>query len=85
MSLVPSIDVRIASEWDSIDSGVAMNQQPQKLAYTVGEAAKLLSLSRSFLYEAIQAGKLQSFKVGGARRISARQLQDYLEKQERSS
>ena len=58
---------------------------PSKLAYTVAEAARLLSLSRSFLYEAIQAGKLQSFKVGGARRISARQLQDYLEKQERSS
>jgi excisionase family DNA binding protein len=61
-----------------------MNQQP-KLAYTVSEAARLLSLSRSFLYEAIQAGKLQSFKVGGARRISAKQLQDYLEKQERGS
>lgn len=61
-----------------------MNQQP-KLAYTVSEAARLLSLSRSFLYEAIQAGKLQSFKVGGARRISAKQLQDYLEKQERNA
>jgi excisionase family DNA binding protein len=61
-----------------------MNQQP-KLAYTVSKAARLLSLSRSFLYEAIQAGKLQSFKVWGARRISAKQLQDYLEKQERNS
>lgn len=58
---------------------------PIKLAYTVSEAARLLSLSRSFLYEAIQAGKLQSFKVGGARRISAKQLQDYLEKQERNA
>lgn len=58
---------------------------PSKLAYTVAEAARLLSLSRSFLYEAIQAGKLQSFMVGGARRISARQLQDYLKRLEQGS
>lgn len=59
-----------------------MNQEPQKLAYTVKEVAVMLSLSRSHLYELIHAGKIDTIKIGRARRITNRQLSSYLAKQE---
>jgi excisionase family DNA binding protein len=53
-----------------------------KLAYTVREAAELLSLSRSLIYEQINAGNLETIKVGRARRITARQLESYITERE---
>lgn len=44
---------------------------------TVAGAAKLLSLSRSTIYELIRRGELTALKVGGARRISAEALEAY--------
>jgi excisionase family DNA binding protein len=49
-----------------------------KLAYTVEEAAKLLSISRSRMYELIQAGTIQSIKIGRSRRITEQQLRAFL-------
>lgn len=59
-----------------------MNQSNSKprLAYTVKEAALLLSLSRSLVYELINAGKLETIKIGRARRITSRQLESYVAK-----
>ncbi|MFZ4507043.1 MAG: helix-turn-helix domain-containing protein [Fimbriimonas sp.] len=54
-----------------------------KLAYTVREAANLLSLSRSLVYELINAGKIDTIKIGRARRITAKQLADYVTARER--
>lgn len=51
----------------------------QKLAYTVDEAAKLLSVSRSLLYELIHAGRIQSVKFGRSRRITVEQMHRFLE------
>lgn len=57
-----------------------MNSPPkaQRLAYTVREAATLLSLSRSLMYELINAGKIETIKIGRARRITSKQLEAYL-------
>lgn len=56
--------------------------QPEKLAYTVKEVAAMLSLSRSHLYELIQARKIDTIKIGRARRITRRQLDLYLAERE---
>lgn len=50
----------------------------QRLAYTVKEAAHLLSLSRSLVYELINAGKIETIRIGRARRITSRQLEAYI-------
>jgi len=49
-----------------------------KLAYRIEEAAALLSLSRSLMYELINAGKIRTIKIGRARRITKRQLDEFL-------
>ena len=50
----------------------------RRLAYTIEEAARLLSLSRSTLYELMAAGELETIKVGRARRVTEDQLQDFI-------
>ena len=58
---------------------------PNRLAYTVQDAATLLSLSRSLVYELINAGKIETIKIGRARRITAQQLDAYLQRCEGGS
>ena len=62
-----------------------MNGPPrvQRLAFTVQEAAVMLSLSRSLVYELINAGKIETIKIGRARRITSNQLEKYLQECER--
>lgn len=55
----------------------------QKLAYTVKEAANLLSLSRSMLYELIHTNRIETIKIGRSRRITATQLTNYVQSCER--
>ncbi len=50
-----------------------------KLAYTVAEAAELLSISRSLLYELIHAGRIESVKFGRSRRITQEQMHRFLQ------
>ena len=57
-------------------------QAPEKLAYTVQEAAEMLSLSRSLVYRLIDAGEIQTIKFGRARRITFRQLDAFIRAQE---
>lgn len=54
----------------------------QKLAFKVQEAAELLSLSRSMVYELIQAGKIETIKIGRSRRITQKQLAAFVEQRE---
>lgn len=54
----------------------------QKLAYTVGEAAELLSLSRAKLYRLIDACEIGSVVIGRSRRITLSQLQEFLSRLE---
>lgn len=43
----------------------------------IEEAAHLLGLSRSKVYELLQDGELRAVKIGGARRIPAHWLAEY--------
>ncbi len=53
-------------------------QQEIRLLFTVNEAARILSLSRPFIYRLIQRGEIASLKVGGLRRIALEDLQKFV-------
>ena len=53
--------------------------------YRVDEAARLLNLSRSVLYEQIRAGRIRVVKQGRSTRIAARALHDYVDLLEREA
>ena len=55
----------------------------EKLALRVGEAAAMLSISRSQCYELIQAGKLPALKIGASWRIPVGRLREWVEAQTR--
>lgn len=57
----------------------------QQLSYTVEEAAKASSMSRSRLYLAIGTGELRSFKAGRRRLITAEALREFIANLERES
>ncbi len=50
----------------------------ERLLYSVVEAAEVLSLSRSKVYELLAANTLQSVKIGRSRRIPHSALTDYV-------
>lgn len=50
-----------------------------KVLLTVTEAAKRLSLSRTYTYELVMSGELESLKLGKARRIPASALGKFVE------
>ena len=52
-----------------------------KLLLTVEEAAVLLSLGRTFVYELVMRGQIMSVKVGRKRRIPAFALEDFVARQ----
>lgn len=54
------------------------------LAYSVSGLAKALNVSRPHLYTEIKAGRLQTFKIGGRRLISAASARAYIEAAEAS-
>ena len=53
-----------------------------KLAYTVDEAAELLSLSRAHLYRLIDLLEIETVRVGRSRRITAGQLDAFVRRLE---
>jgi excisionase family DNA binding protein len=50
----------------------------EKLCYTAREAAELLSVSRTKVYELMAAGLLDSIHIGRSRRIPADALRRYV-------
>jgi len=52
--------------------------EQRKLAYKIPEAARMLSLSRTLLYELMARGELQSVKIGRSRRITEASLMEFL-------
>jgi excisionase family DNA binding protein len=50
----------------------------ERLAYSVGEAARLTGLSRDLLYDEMRRGNLQYVKIGRRRLITRRHLQEFL-------
>lgn len=51
-----------------------------KLLFTTGEAASLLGMSRSRLYQLLAAGSIDSVSIGRSRRIPAPALWEYVER-----
>lgn len=51
---------------------------PVRLLYRPEEAAAVLGLGRTKVYELMATGALRSVKVGGARRVSATALADFV-------
>ena len=49
-----------------------------RLLYSVEEAAQLLGIGRTFMFELVAAGHVASFKIGKLRKISRRALDDYI-------
>ncbi len=53
-----------------------------RLAYTVEEAAGLLSVSRAHVYRLLDLGELASVRIGRSRRVTARQLDAFVRRLE---
>ena len=51
---------------------------PERLAYSVDEAARLTGLSRDLLYDQMRRGNLAYIKVGRRRLITRQHLQQFL-------
>lgn len=56
-----------------------------RVMYRVEEAAELLSLSRDRVYQLIRSNQLRSVRIGRARRVPARALDDYVARLMRGS
>lgn len=54
------------------------SREPEKLAYSLAEAAKVSSLGRSTLYRHIRAKRLELVRVGGRSLIPAAALHRFL-------
>lgn len=52
---------------------------PERHLYRITEAMRLLSMSRSVIYEQLRAGRLRSVKQGRARLIPAKAIQQYVD------
>lgn len=52
--------------------------EPERLLYRVDEAAGILALSKSFVYELLASGQLRGVKIGRASRISADELRRFV-------
>jgi excisionase family DNA binding protein len=56
-----------------------------KALYRIPEAARLLSMSRTVIYQQIRAGRLRTIAEGRARRIPADAITDYVALLEREA
>ena len=54
-----------------------------KIAFSPSEAARLISVGRTFLYAAMNSGALKSVKIGSRRIITLQALHDFLSAHER--
>jgi excisionase family DNA binding protein len=56
----------------------SLNAVPQRALYRVTEAAKLLSMSRSVIYEQMRAGRLKFVKQGASTLIPHAAIKAYV-------
>ena len=50
----------------------------ERLLYSIREAAELLSIGRVKLYELVAAGRIESVRLDGSRRIPREALEDFI-------
>lgn len=55
-----------------------MAKKPEKLTVSVGEAAKMLGVSKGFLYPLILSGQVPSLKLGRRRLVSVEALRAWV-------
>jgi excisionase family DNA binding protein len=60
------------------EPGPAFAHHGERLLYRVGEAAEILAMGTSRLYELIMTGEIKSVKIGGSRRITRAALEEYV-------
>ncbi len=53
--------------------------EPERLAYSVDEAAAVLGIARETIYELIRSGELRSRKAGSRRIIGRHHLLEFLD------
>lgn len=58
--------------------GLASTTRPPQLLLRVSEAAEVLGICRSSLYELLYAGRIPSVKIGHSRRIRQRDLETFV-------
>ena len=51
-----------------------------RLLYRPEEAAEVLAIGRPKLFELLASGEIESYKIGGSRRISRAALEGYVER-----
>jgi excisionase family DNA binding protein len=61
----------------------AMVETGKPVAYSVAEAARLLSISQRKLTYLIEEKEIKSFKIGKSRRITSAALAEFVTKQEK--
>jgi len=66
-------------------ANVAPAPVPARHLYRIPEAMRLLSISRSVLYEQLRTGRLRSVSQGRTRLIPARAIHDYVTLLEREA
>ena len=57
--------------------------QPRPLLLTVEDAARLLAVGRTAVYQLISNGSLASVRIGGSRRISLAALEEFVARLQR--
>ena len=57
---------------------MTVDPQPERLAYSVDEAAQLTGLSRDLLYGEMRRGHLNYIKIGRRRLITRHHLEQFL-------
>lgn len=50
----------------------------EPLLVKVSQAAKMLSLSQSYIYEMMASGQISSVKIGGSRRIAVATIKQWI-------
>jgi len=55
-----------------------MTENPEKLAYSIKEACKATSLSRTTIYSHVAAGRLRVVRIGGRTIVPAESLRAFL-------
>jgi excisionase family DNA binding protein len=64
---------------------VVTSSQTEKLLLTISEAARLLSIGRSTLYELIGSGQVPTIHIGRSVRVPADGLRHWLDRQIREA
>jgi excisionase family DNA binding protein len=67
--------------FDNRAYGHAIKSQPtRRLLYSVEEAANLLGIGRTFMFQLVATGEIDSFKVGKHRKIPHGALDTYIKR-----